>query len=450
MKWFRDLRSSLAQRTMLLLIAAVSGSLTVLAAGFALQRQDDLADFADARARAIAAQVHVTRLVLLSVPPEFRRGISEGLRASGTVYAYPSGLVQPPARSVSETPHLPRQLFRTIFGGNPADTPDVSEAIARYTLPPSEVRFVPNDGPGYWVSQDIDGELWWIVVLAGRLPPAPNAVPWAAVAAVLLALLAVAALYAASITKPLRKLAEAIHRIGDGWPEPVVNMNGPADVREVVNGFNAMLLRLRQVEDERRVLLGGLPHDLRAPLTRLRLRLSTLTDLGEHPGIVADIAAIDRIVRQFIEFLRGVQPDEPLAPLDQIVLSAVEPRRSIGVDLRIETEGLQDLLPQHSLHRLLDNLIENAVQHGREPILVSLRRAGAGFVEVAVTDQGIGIPQDAENLAMEPFTKLDPARGRGGCGLGLAIVRQLVRQLGGTLRFEHSKAFSVVARLGVK
>jgi signal transduction histidine kinase len=449
MQWFRDNRLGLAQRTMLLLVAVVSGSLVVLAAGFAMQRQDDFAEFSDARARAIAAQVYLTRQVLLSVPASYRLDVSKGLSSSGTVYAYPAGGVRAPAQIAAGRPSRPGFLNR-LFSRAPSDAADLPEAIGRYSIQPAEVRFGIDGGPGYWVSQQIDGESWWIVVLAGRPPPAPQSVPWMAVAAVLLSLLGIAALFAATITSPLRKLAGAIHRIGDGLPEPV-NVDGPPELRELVDGFNAMLLRLRQIESERQVLLGGLPHDLRAPLTRLRLRLAMLAELGEHPGIVDDIASIDRIVRQFTDYLRGVHPDEPSAPVDEVVRVAVEAHRSLGRDVHVEGEAVRATMAQHSLRRLVDNLIENAVQHGRAPVGVSIRHADAGFVELVVTDQGEGIEPAVMDMAMQPFTKLDPARGSGGCGLGLAIVRQLARQFGGSVRFEkRPNSFSVIVRLGVQ
>src|SRR6185369_8762499 len=277
MKWHRALRLGLAQRTMLLLVAAVSGSLAVLALGFALQRQDDFSRFADTRARGIAAQVHSIRLILLSVPAAYRRNVSNGLLASGTLHALPANEADPPPPQAVPAPAPRIELMRRMFPGAQSGASDISEAIGRYTTPPSEVRYSSEPGPRFWISQQIDGETWWIVVLAGDPPPAPGGVPWSAVAAVLLALLGVAALYAATITRPLRRLAAATHRVGEAWPEPV-SVEGPAELRELADSFNSMLVRLRQIENERRVLLGGLPHDLRAPLTRLRLRVATLTE----------------------------------------------------------------------------------------------------------------------------------------------------------------------------
>jgi two-component system osmolarity sensor histidine kinase EnvZ len=446
------LRFGLAQRTMLLLVTVVVGSLAVLAAGFAMQRQDDFADFVDAQARGIAAQVHSARLMLLSVPAQYRRGVSDGLRESGTVQVFSADETSPPQQGASTARPGPRRgLFARLFGTGPSGLPDFSEALERYATQPAEVHYTPEPGAGYWVSQVIDGEKWWIVVLAGGPPPASGGVPWAAVAAVLFGLLGVAALYAATITRPLRELALATRRVGDGWPDPVP-VDGPAELRDLADSFNGMLVRLRQIEDERRVLLGGLPHDLRAPLTRLRLRLATLTELGEHPGIVEDIASIDHIVRQFTEYLRGVQPDEPRVPLADLVGGAVDAYRSLGRDVRLEVAGDPKVdVPRFAVRRLLDNLIENAVQHGQEPVSVHVGAPRAGLVELTVTDQGQGIPPETAELALEPFTKLDPARGRGGCGLGLAIVRQLARQLGGGIRFEaRPNSFSVVASLGVQ
>ncbi len=452
MQWFRGLRFGLAQRTMLLLVAAVSGSLVVLAVGFAMQRQNDFTEFADARARSIAAQVHSIRLVLLSVPAANRPQVSEGLLASGTLYAFPADEIVPPELKVpAPQPSSRDSLLASLFGGSSPSSQDISEAIGRYAQQPAEVRHTTEPGASYWVSQEIDGVLWWIVVLAGGLPPAPDGVPWPLVATVLLALLGVAAMFAATISRPLRELAAATHRIGDTLPEPV-NVEGPAELRDLVASFNSMLVRLQQIEDERRVLLGGLPHDLRAPLTRLRLRLATLTGLGEHPGIVDDIESIDRIVRQFTDFLRGAQQDEPLWALDRIVHSVVDAYRTTGQDVRVEGDLDLDVpVPQFAVSRILDNLIGNAVQHGRGPVLLRVASTEPGFVDLSVTDHGEGIPAGTAELALQPFTKLDAARGRGGCGLGLAIVRQLARRMGGGIRFEKTAdSFSVLVRLGVQ
>ncbi len=440
---------SLAQRTMLLLVAVVSGSLAVLAFGFALQRQEDFANFADAQARGIAAQVHAARLMLSSMPPQYRLAVSQGLRDSVTVRVFPAASSHPPGDATAAPPRKPRGPLARLFGTTAVDQLFVAAGLKHYATAPVEVvRASPPDA-GYWVSQVIGGEKWWIVVLDDESPRAAGRVPWMAVAAVLLGVLGIAALYAASITRPLRELAVATRRIGDSWPDPV-HADGPAELRELADSFNGMLVRLRQIEGERRVLLGGLPHDLRAPLTRLRLRIETLTELDAHPGIIEDIAAIDRIVRQFTEYLRGVQPDEPRVPLDDIVRSAVDAYRSLGMDVRADDMGPQASVPGYAVRRLLDNLIDNAVQHGREPVQVRVAMPAARLVEVVVTDHGDGMAADVAETALEPFTKLDPARGRGGCGLGLAIVRQLARQLGGGVRFEkRADSFSVIASLGV-
>jgi two-component system osmolarity sensor histidine kinase EnvZ len=147
-----------------------------------------------------------------------------------------------------------------------------------------------------------------------------------------------------------------------------------------------------------------------------------------------------------------VQRYEPRAPLDDVVRNAVDAYRSLGRDVHLDDAAVPHVeVPRFAVRRLLENLIENAVQHGQEPVHVRVSQPRAGTVELMVTDHGAGIPPETEALALEPFTKLDPARGRGGCGLGLAIVRQLSRQLGGGIRFEKlPNSFSVVASLGVK
>lgn len=433
----------LTHRTVLLLVGAVLASLTITALAFEYRRQSDYVDFRDSRARSMAALVHTARVMLEAVPSDQRAEVSSALASSGTLQVFRVDTVALPPASGTPPPH--RSWFQPWRGGPPESPHGLEESIARYSQPPVDVHFRTSPGPRFWVRQEIGGESWWIVVLVGEPPPEPPQPLIVALALILVLLLLAAGLYAATITRPIAALAAAAQRVGDEWPDPVPP-RGPRELRDLAENFNAMLERLREVEAERRVLIGGLPHDLRAPLARLRLRVAMLPEAPELEGMHADLAAVERIVRQFTDYLRGEQSSEAGAqPLAQLVEEGVGPYRSLGQDVRAELgEGVERPAPQAAVRRILDNLVDNALQHGRAPVVVRASVDAQGVAEIAVTDAGDGVPDDLHAKALEPFTKLDVARGRGGCGLGLAIVRRLARRHRGDVRLDRSPgAFTV-------
>lgn len=431
-----ELRSlGLTQRTVLLLLAVVFASLAIVAFGFELERRSNEADQFDARARSVAALVHTARAMLRSVPAEERERLSAGLMSSGTLQVFAeSGVVLPPRlRADAAASDWRARLV---------------PALQRYAAAPADVVFVATPSPRYWVSQVIDGERWWIVVPLGEPPPPPGGVPWAALFLVLALMLVAAAMYAATISRPVRELAQATRRVGASWPEPVP-LRGPRELRELGASFNAMLSRLRQVEEERYVLIGGLPHDLRAPLARLRLRLAMLPEGADVAGLGADLASIERIVRQFNDYLQGsAGPEAAREPIGELIEAAIESHRSLGREIScVCPDDGGPRVPPLAMRRLVDNLVDNAFRHGRGPVRVEARADGLQRGTLRVTDAGPGIPHGSGATALEPFTKLDPSRGRGGCGLGLAIVRQIARELGGSVAFEGGAgAFTVCVR----
>jgi two-component system osmolarity sensor histidine kinase EnvZ len=215
-----------------------------------------------------------------------------------------------------------------------------------------------------------------------------------------------------------------------------VPLRGTGSVRRLGQRFNAMLERLEAASRERRTMLAGIAHDLRAPLTRLRLRLA---DAGMEPEAAArsevDLTALERITRQFLLFA-GAGGDEPAVavPLDALLgeLAAVADASTLALD----TVPLERRVRPVSLGRAIANLIDNAFEHGRPPLLLRLRPGpGPDGFTICVRDAGEGIPPEQWARALEPFQRLDRARGgQGHCGLGLAIAERVAREHGGQLR----------------
>jgi two-component system, OmpR family, osmolarity sensor histidine kinase EnvZ len=243
----------------------------------------------------------------------------------------------------------------------------------------------------------------------------------------------VAVLGAWRLQRPLRHLARAAREFRVGHRAVAVQESGPREIRKLIGDFNEMVHELELSEQERAVMLAGLAHDLRAPITRMQVRADLLPDEANRAGFMRDAESLSRIVTQFLDFARDGADPSPRTPVDQHC------RRHYGdslgdealVTLKLQAgDGFS--LPLVDLDRILSNLIENAFTYGEAPVeIVTASRPGA--FTLTVRDQGAGIPADQLERALRPFVRLDAARGGDAhCGLGLAIVRRLARYNGGS------------------
>jgi two-component system osmolarity sensor histidine kinase EnvZ len=255
------------------------------------------------------------------------------------------------------------------------------------------------------------------------------------------------------IQRPLVRLQEALADVGlEALPEALPDQGAPA-VRQLMGRFNAMLLRLEDSGRERTTMLAGIAHDLRSPLTRLRLRLALAAEGPMAPQELeraqADIRSIERITRQFMIFAGAEAGESPvLVPLDALVAEAAA---AVGeVPLELDLEPLVRRVRPIALARAVGNLLDNALTYGLPPLRVVLRPLGPGDsavrphgeagpvesgFEIQVWDCGDGIDPEQWQKAMTPFQRLDQARGgEGHCGLGLAIAAKVARDHGGDLR----------------
>jgi two-component system osmolarity sensor histidine kinase EnvZ len=287
----------------------------------------------------------------------------------------------------------------------------------------------------------------WVEVLAPLDPvwllvPIPPVRPWPPDPWLLLVGLGLGASSALllffwwEVQRPLRQQQQALARVGrDQWPDPQ-RERGTAVVRQLIGRFNAMVDRLQSGERERAVMLAGIAHDLKSPLTRLRFRLSLagLPD-GDLQQAEADITAMERITGQFLQFAGGVD-NEPamLVPLDQLL--AEQTAGIAAEDLELDLEPLERVVRPVALARAVANLIDNARSYGAPPLLLQLQEAepqGQGF-RIVVWDGGAGIDGGRWQQALMPFQRLDAARGGSGhCGLGLAIAARVAQGHGGHL-----------------
>lgn len=303
---------------------------------------------------------------------------------------------------------------------------------------PIEVRMRSiGDRHELWISvQVVDKHYWLVMPLGGFLGPALSPTLIAAGVVSLIALLA-AFWLAWRVTRPLIRLSDATKELEAGSTPKPVPLSGPLEVRSLTERFNSMALALQASASERRLMLAGLSHDLRTPLTRLKLMVELQPESPDQNGMLDDIDELSRIVRQFIDFARSEETrrSEPVQ-LAELADSVVGRFAREGLDINLirhaDPERLADAL---ALERLLTNLIENARRYGATPIIVEVGERH-GWAELTVLDRGQGIPPEQRAAALAPFERLAEHRGNdGGSGLGLAIVSRIVKQHEGVLDF---------------
>lgn len=254
------------------------------------------------------------------------------------------------------------------------------------------------------------------------------------------------------ITQPLNRLAAAADQLGAD-PErerPPLEESGPSEIRRVIRAFNHMQAQLRGYVLERTRVLGAVSHDLKTPLTRMRLRAELLPDPEIRSKLVRDVAEMEAIAGSTLDFVRSLGPEARRQPIDLAALieSLAEDWRETGAAVTVDGAPREPLNghPQ-ALGRCLNNLIENAVRYGQRAH-VEVAETGDG-IRIEVADEGPGIPAAELERVFAPFYRLEPSRNRasGGTGLGLSIARDIARWHGGELTLRNAPRGGLVARL---
>jgi len=229
------------------------------------------------------------------------------------------------------------------------------------------------------------------------------------------------------LNRPLRRLQNAANQYTKVGTAPYLETNhGPQEIREVNQAFNRMIYTLDQTERDRMIMLAGISHDLRTPLTRIRLSAEMMPDedfLKE--GLIYDVEDMDAILSQFISYMRDGSDEElqdtNINTLLQELVIQFKP-----LDIRFTPQALPIISARSlSLKRLIGNLINNAKRYGAEPIELSAS-LHAQQIKICVADHGEGIPDDQISELMQPFVRGNSARTVQGSGLGLAIVKRIV------------------------
>lgn len=290
-----------------------------------------------------------------------------------------------------------------------------------------------------------DGRLYDLTLARARVAPAnPHQLLVIMVSSAVL-LSVIAALFMNNQVKPIRRLAKAAEAFGKGQVM-ALNPRGAQEVRAAASAFLNMRARIERQLEQRTAMLSGVSHDLRSPLTRLRLSLSLMEEDEEVALMQRDIHDMESILEEFLAFARGDAGETP-EPVSVKTLAKTLARNAErggqAVELRFEGQSADDprvTLRPMAVRRAIWNLLSNARKYG-ETTRLSVY-LGTGFIEFVVEDDGPGIAREARERAMKPFERLDAARNQNsgtGVGLGLAIAADVARSHGGALSLGHSR-----------
>jgi two-component system osmolarity sensor histidine kinase EnvZ len=264
-----------------------------------------------------------------------------------------------------------------------------------------------------------------------------------------LVLLAVATIFLRNQVKSLRRLAAAADGFGKGRPVPFFKIEGAVEIRQAALAFMTMRDRIQRQIRQRTQMLAGVSHDLRTPLTRMKLALELLGNDPAAEELKSDVAEMEHMVHGYLDFARGEGTEEPVETDVSLLLEDVAAAmRREGTPLSVAA-GAEYLMPvrPNALRRCLGNLIANARRYSSHVWLTAV--AVADGIDILVDDNGPGIPSADRGKVFRPFVRLDTSRNpsTGGVGLGLTIARDVARSHGGDVRLETSPQGGLRARL---
>jgi signal transduction histidine kinase len=253
-------------------------------------------------------------------------------------------------------------------------------------------------------------------------------------------ILAVSVWVVRRVTAPLAALSSAAERLGNDLNAPPMPETGTIETRQASRAFNAMQARLRSLIENRTRMLAAISHDLRTPLTLLRLRAESVEDESEREKMLATIAEMDSMVAATLQFARDEATAEPhrRTDLTALLASVVDDMADIGLPVVMEPAQpiVRECQPA-SLKRALTNLLDNAVKYGKRARAAI--RSTPQAIEITIDDEGLGIPEDALVRVFQPYYRVEGSRNRetGGIGLGLATALSVVQANGGQLTLSN-------------
>lgn len=325
--------------------------------------------------------------------------------------------------------------------------PEILDGIAALLGPGVEVRAVRMPRIGDFVFDfyiRLAAGDW--LRIQGNAPTEIFAWPWHLLVnlGVMLAAVILLVWFAArSAVRPLTDLARAARDLGENLRRPPLAEDGPSEVRQAAHAFNAMQMRIRHDIEERERFLAAVSHDLKTPVTRLRLRSELLADPELRQRFLHDLDDMQDLLGGALDFLQGKAVEEAMQPVDLVAMAeslADDFIEAGGIVTLRAPEALRIAARPRALRRAFANLVDNALKYGARAD-VSLSTVN-GELLIAIADAGPGLPEAELERVFEPFYRMEISRSRdtGGVGLGLAIVRQIARSHGGEVMLENRAA----------
>jgi two-component system osmolarity sensor histidine kinase EnvZ len=384
---------------------------------------------AEAVAQEIETIVNFTRVSLISSREDKRLELLSELSTKGDIRIYPAYYFE------DIEPLAPDPFLQVI----------VSKLKAR--LGENTIVVTNHYGiPGLWVSFAIDQDEFWVVIPT----PGDRPFPWHWIGwGIIVAGLSIIGAYATAtrINKPLNLLINATEQLKKGTFPEKLPLDSVTEFRTMSQTFNEMAESLGKVDQERKVLLAGVSHDIRTPLTRLRIAIEMLPEKIASKlkkSMEEDIFEIDNILNQFIDYVRGFNQEATVTTNLNEFFSHMKNQhqilnRNIVLVSNLKIPIFYDIKPI-SFRRLFDNLINNAFSYSTGEVVITIRKHKEN-ISISVLDDGPGIPPDHIQRLLKPFERFDVisinkkqiANNREGCGLGLAIVDKITEAHNGKL-----------------
>ncbi|WP_448213568.1 two-component system sensor histidine kinase EnvZ [Colwellia sp. MEBiC06753] len=315
---------------------------------------------------------------------------------------------------------------------------------------PAEVRITQGDEYLFWIRPPQAPSLWVKIPLTGL--EESNFSPLIFFL-VILGVLSVAGgwLFVRNLNRPLRALQHAAEEVGRGeFPTPL-SEEGTTEIMAVTQAFNHMSKGIKQLEDDRNLLMAGISHDLRTPLTRIRLSAEMMSTQDEYlkEGIEGDIDDMNAIIDQFIDYIRHDSKDKAeLGNLNVLIDDVVHAETPTDREVVFSAGEIPEVpLRYVAIKRAVANLIQNAIRYTDGKILVSTGMETNRYVYIMVCDEGAGIPESEIERLFQPFTQGDKARGTEGSGLGLAIIKRIVDTHGGKVMLSNREQGGLQAKI---
>lgn len=434
---------SLGGRTALVLIL---GLMAVQALGLTIHAFDrvELQRVSEARENSVRA-FNLWRALVITPPDRRAAVLAEADLPSTLIASYDPHSTTPPG--LRPIPHDMARLFRV-------DGPNMGAGPGQSGLPAPPRRFRPAETRAGELGRDAFAismrfpDQGWLNLTFRHPHPRPWHSDTFLIAFIAMSVTAGLLIWwgVRRLTRPVADLAAAAERLGRDVNAPALPESGPAEIATAATAFNTMAANIRRFVADRTQMLAAISHDLRTPITRLRLRAEFLDDDEQRAKMLADLAEMEAMIASTLAFARDDAANEPAATVDIASLA----RTVLDEAADACPEHAEDIAfdgPEHlilrvrpvALKRALSNLVGNALKYG-DSARLALERRGESVV-MLLDDAGPGIPEDSQEKVFQPFQRIEGSRNRetGGTGLGLTIARSILRAHGGEVTL-HNRA----------